>query len=139
MVRLLQLTSRRVFTWPGSGPIDDEEAALLRQVITWRPSEGTGAALVVAGIFVPRIMSHPKVSAWIERHGAALMGDDAAPAQLPAPQPEPEAQPAQQQPAAQQQPVAELSWPPPQPTAPQRDPAEVKAEQQAAAWAAFEV
>jgi len=136
MVRLLQLTSRRVFTWPGSGPIDDEEAALLRQVITWRPSEGTGAALVVASIFLPRIMSHPKVSAWIEKHGAALMGsDDDTHAALPAPEPEPAPAAA---PAPKQPEVAEVKWPLPT-MQPERDPEEVRKEQEAAAWAAFTV
>jgi hypothetical protein len=127
VVRLLQVVSRRVFTWPGSGAIDDEEAALLRQVMTWRPGEATGAALVLSGIFLPRLLSHPLVGAFVTKHLQSAMG-------LSEPEPTPEA-PAQPEPgkaaAAATVIEAEFEQAPAQPAPPAKTAKELEDE----AWA----
>lgn len=62
VVKVMQVLSKRVFTWEGSGALTDEESELLRQVITWQPGPLAGGAVVVGAIFIPRVLTHPKVA-----------------------------------------------------------------------------
>ncbi len=95
VVKVMQVLSKRTFDWEGGGPLTDEECELLRTVITWQPGPASGAALIIAGVFGPRLLTHPKVAdamgrlfdAGVDRVISELTGDQAAPAAAPAREP----------------------------------------------------
>lgn len=103
IVKAMQVFSKRIFTWEGSGALTNEECDLLRTVITWQPGPASGAAVIIAGVFLPRIMTHPviasrlvaKLDKWIgelDDEGEAESPAEAAapsPAAEPAPRPAP--------------------------------------------------
>ncbi len=112
VVKVMQVLSKRMFQWEGGGPLTDEECELLRTVITWQPGPTSGAALILAGVFGPRLLTHPKVAdamgrlfdAGIDRLVSELGGDEAKPAAPPAREERPDA--AASMPASVAQPVA---------------------------------
>lgn len=76
IVKVMEVFSKRIFTWEGSGPITKEEGELLRQVITWKPGPASAAAVIISGVFLPRILTHPAISGAIIAKLNEFIGDD---------------------------------------------------------------
>lgn len=104
VVKVLQVLSKRVFTWEGPGPLTDEECEMLRAVITWQPGPAAGATVLLSAVFLPRLLTFPPLAdrlgklfvAGLDRLIAELGGDvdDAEPAPAKTPTRRAESSPA---------------------------------------------
>lgn len=102
IVKAMQVFSKRIFTWEGSGALTNEECDLLRTVITWQPGPASSAAVILSGVFLPRILTHPviasrlvaKLDKWIGELDDEGEAESPAAAAAPSPAAEPAPRPA---------------------------------------------